>query len=111
MKHADFNKLSDALWEDCKTVMFSTKGVDYASLEDRLANFKDQAVAYGMTPMQVWLIYAGKHFDAIIRAVKSNPIHPTKKGEPLRENFKDLIVYSFLGNALIEESTDEPTMP
>lgn len=103
MKTPDFDKMTDELWGECLKVMRSTKGVDYASLDDRLANFKDQAKAYGMEPMQVWLIYAGKHFDAIVRATKSNPQLPQKKGEPLSENFKDLIVYSFLGHALVKE--------
>jgi hypothetical protein len=102
MKHVDFEKLVDEMWEECKTVMFQTKSKDYATDQNRLSNFIDQARLYGMEPMQVWLIYAGKHFDAIVQAVKKNPQLPTKKGEPLRENFKDLIVYSFLGHAIIQ---------
>ena len=108
MKHVDFEKLVDEMWEECKTVMFQTKGSDYASSDDRLANFNDQAKMFGMTPAQVWLIYAGKHYDAIVRAIKADPHAPTKKGEPLSENFKDLIVYSFLGHAIIKESEKTP---
>lgn len=107
MKHEDFNKLAQALLDDCSVVMHATKGVDYASDADRLANFNDQAEQYGLEPSQVWMVYAGKHWDAVVRAIKKNPQKPEKKGEALRENFKDLIVYALLGYAIIKEAGGE----
>lgn len=44
---------------DDKSVAY-TKGSD-----DRLANFRTNAVKNRMTEFQVWNIYAGKHLDAI----------------------------------------------
>lgn len=81
----------------------TTKGADYAESDDRLANFKQNAEALGLTPFQVWAVYCSKHTDSIYKAIKRNPSHPIKKGEHLSENIKDVIVYHLLLLGLITE--------
>jgi hypothetical protein len=107
MTNDDFKQITDKLLDDCMLVMHATKGVDYATTDDRLANFNEQAAQYGLTPAQIWMVYAGKHWDAVVRAIKKNPTHPQKKGEPLRENFKDLIVYALIGYAISVQADKE----
>lgn len=104
MTTQEFEASVDSLMQECLTVMNKTKGVDYTSGDDRLTNFKTIGEETGLEPLQVWMVWTGKHWDAIRRAIQKNPRKPTKVGEPLRENFKDLIVYAFLGNALLEEA-------
>lgn len=83
-----------------------TKGVDYAENDDRLANFKQIAAQTGITPFQVWAVYAGKHSDSIFKAIRRNPTLPVKKGEPLSENIKDVIAYHLLLLGLLKEAND-----
>lgn len=108
MTTEEFDKSIDKLINECLTILRVTKGKDYtATSEDRLVNFKEIAKKSGLEPLQIWQVWTAKHWDAINRAIIANPHHPTKKGEPLHENFKDLVVYGMLGNALLEEIEKE----
>jgi hypothetical protein len=78
----------------------SAKGHDYAGDEDALANFKLAAARLGMKPMQIWGVYISKHWSAIETYVKEGAV----KSEPIEGRFHDLILYAFLGLALIEEN-------
>ena len=80
---------------DCMT----TKGADYAGSEDRLANFKRNAERWGMTPIQVWSIYFGKHMDAIESYVKKGKL----ESEPIEARIMDARNYLFLLKCLIED--------
>jgi hypothetical protein len=44
-----------------------------------------------------------KHVEAVLTAIENNPISPSKKGETLRESFKDIANYAGIGVAMLEE--------
>ena len=80
------------------------KGGEYAPGADRLSNFKQNAERLGLTPLDIWAVYAGKHWDAIQTYVQD-----LRKGisrerlEGIEGRFHDLIVYAVLGLALVED--------
>jgi len=41
------------------------KGAEYAGDADRMSNFKNNAAKQGVTPLQIWKQYYGKHIDSI----------------------------------------------
>ena len=76
------------------------KGGDYTrGVDDRLANFKVTAEAIGLTPLQVWAVFAHKHWDAIMTYTQGGKV----ASENIEGRFDDLINYLYLGMALIEE--------
>ncbi len=86
------------------TELSRSKGADYASEYDRLSNFKDQAAKLGLTPYQVWAVYANKHWDAINAFVRNNG---QLESEPIESRVHDIIVYSFLLLGLIQDKQRE----
>lgn len=98
MKRTEFNKLMDSRWLDIQDLN-KRKGKDYAGDDDALLNFKQEATALGLTPEQVWGVYASKHFHAIQSYCKNGQV----ESEPIEERIKDIIVYSFLLMGLVEE--------
>lgn len=101
MKHDKANTLVKELMGEVEELFFRTKGKDYSSDDDRLHNFK-VGLLKGHTPMERWYEWTHKHWDAIKTAIERDPVDPssTKKGEGLKENFKDLAVYAYLGYLL-----------
>lgn len=77
----------------------TTKGHDYAGDEDALSNFKDQAVDAGVTPVQVWSIFFGKHLAAIKTFVREGDV----QSEPIEGRILDAILYLYLLMGLVEE--------
>ena len=75
--------------------ILSSKGLDYAGDEDALRNFKINAERLGLTKYQVWAVYAMKHIDALLVAIKKNPDDPTRQGETFYESILD--VRNYLG--------------
>lgn len=84
--------------------LLRVKGGEYASSDDRLANFKRGAALTGCTPLQVAFIYASKHYDGIASYVK-NPARPSS--EPIEGRFDDLINYCILMKALVKEMNED----
>lgn len=76
-----------------------TKGHDYAGADDALSNFKRHAVELGMTPEQIWAVYASKHWDSVLTYVREGDV----KSEPIDGRLHDLILYAFLLLGLIRE--------
>lgn len=95
---------TDSLLAECRAVMAS-KEVDYASKEDTMANFKRNGERTGLTKYQVWLVYFGKHVDAISNAVQYHPDNPATetKSEPLRTRIVDAINYLTILQNLMDE--------
>jgi hypothetical protein len=99
---------TEQLFKECFEVMHS-KGVDYASKEDSLANFKRNAAALGLTKYQILLIYLNKHLDSINNAIKYHPELPRTEtvSEPLRGRVIDAINYlTILINMLTEDDRE-----
>ena len=80
--------------------LLKVKGDDYTRHEpDRLSNFKRAAAGLGISPLQVWAVYASKHWDALLAFVKTGKA----ESEAIEGRFDDLANYLYLGEALIKE--------
>lgn len=118
------------------SALLISKGAEYASDNDRLDNFKKNATLLGLSPLQVWSVYAFKHVDAIqsyMRRVQEKQQHastiylPSGKtfeqwggvgrcceivdeqlSEPIEGRFHDAINYLFLGLAILHEIKNLP---
>jgi hypothetical protein len=77
----------------------TTKGHDYAGDDDALDNFKRHAVSLGLTPEQIWAVYASKHWDAIMTYVREGNV----KSEPIQGRIDDCLLYLFLLRGLVAE--------
>lgn len=98
MRREDFLALLESEHE--KIVQLNrTKGSDYAGDEDALANFKLHAGQLGLTPEQIWAVYAGKHYDAILTYVREGDV----KSEPVEGRILDMILYLYLLLGLVRE--------
>lgn len=106
MDNKQFNQLIADMRIKQDTIL-KTKGADYTRQNaDKLNNFKRLAADLNIHPMIVWAIYAGKHWDAIMSAVKTGKT----ESEPLEGRFIDLQNYLYLGLALYQE-TDAQDKP
>ncbi len=77
------------------------KGAEYAGDENRLENFVRNAIALGLEPEQVWAVYAGKHWDAIVQYIKDMQTGKERtRSESIEGRMDDMIVYLLLGKAM-----------
>lgn len=107
MRHEQFNTLMNKTVAEMQKLS-QLKGGEYAGDDDRLANFKRNAVALGLKPEQVWAVYAAKHWDAIMQYVHDVGTGKTRERlEPIEGRLDDLIVYAVLMKAIIWEQTNE----
>jgi hypothetical protein len=80
------------------------KGGEYAGDHDRLANFRKASTNLDLPMETIWLIYAGKHWDAVTQYVKDLQHCTTRpRMESISGRLDDIIVYSLLFKAMIEE--------
>lgn len=99
MNSQDFNAIVDEARRRQDQIL-KTKGADYTRHEeDRLSNFKRSAAAIGLTPIQVWAIFANKHWDAIMAFIKTGKT----ESEAIEGRLDDVINYIYLLEALIRE--------
>jgi hypothetical protein len=106
MKRTDFENLMEA---NHRYVigLNQTKGHDYAGDEDALDNFKRNALSLGLTPEQVWAVYAAKHWDAIMTYVREGAV----QSEPVEGRLLDVILYCHLMLGLVRERGLPPEAP
>lgn len=99
MNRHDFLTMMD---EDYGAIMEinRTKGNDYAGEEDALLNFKESARRLGLTPEQVWAVYADKHWSAVMTYCRNGRV----ESEGIEGRLHDAILYCFLLLGLIRES-------
>lgn len=99
MNREDFTKLTQRHFEEILGIN-KVKGHDYTQgSEDALANFKVVAEPIGLTPEQVWAVYTGKHWQAVLTFCKEGQV----ESEPIEGRIHDVILYCFLLLGLIEE--------
>jgi hypothetical protein len=80
------------------------KGGEYAGNHDRLANFRDEAKALDLPMETIWCIYVNKHWCAVKQYVKDLQHGTTRpRMESINGRLDDIIVYSLLFKAMIEE--------
>jgi hypothetical protein len=86
------------------------KGGEYAGDEDRLANFRRNALALGLKMEQVWAVYTAKHWDAVMQYIKDQATGKSRERlEPIDGRVDDLIVYLILFKAILRESDPDFT--
>ena len=80
------------------------KGGEYAGDVDRLANFRKASANLDLPMETIWLVYAGKHWDAVTQYVKDLQHGTTRpRMESISGRLDDIIVYSILFKAMLEE--------
>lgn len=100
MKWSEQKQEFDATVSELSELLFS-KGKEYASDRDALANFKS-ANDLGVTPQQKLFIFLDKHLSSIKSYIKNNGV--TFSNEPIEGRINDAINYLFLLRCLIKES-------
>lgn len=79
--------------------LMNTKGLEYSSDEDTLANFKESE-DIGVSPKQKLWIYLSKHLSSIKNYIKTNETH---SNESIQSRIADARNYLALLYILIEE--------
>lgn len=101
--HDDFARLIDSTVEKIQQLS-KLKGGEYAGDNDRLANFRRNALALGLPMETVWAVYAAKHWDAVMQFIQDlNTGKTRERMEPIDGRVDDLIVYLILFKAMLEE--------
>lgn len=103
MNLTDYEALSTDLLEHARGIERAKRPGYTAGSVDVLKNFKAVADRTGLTPGQVWAVYASKHFDAIT-SIMARPDLPVSEA-PLGR-FADALNYLKLGLALLRERAD-----
>lgn len=102
-------KYADLVADTIETIqqLSTDKGGEYAGDTDRLANFRRNAKALGLSMDQVWAVYAGKHWDAIQQYVQDIATgRRRKRSESIEGRADDLIVYLILFKAIVSEKSE-----
>jgi hypothetical protein len=76
-----------------------SKGKDYATDQEALSNFYDEAKETGLAPEQVWHVLFNKHRAAITTYVREGQIH----SEPIEGRIFDAILYLYLLLGLVRD--------
>lgn len=107
-----FEKLCKELLDESQNTLF-WKSHEYASDEDRLANFRQPSSMMGCSPAEICLMYQMKHISSIAKMAKesSKGILPTK--ELLQEKCKDMLNYTLIFYTIMSEMIEdqEPEEP
>jgi len=101
MKTGEFNILVAEFFGECQDILDKAT-LDYATENDRLANFKELAIILDTTPGEVLMVYFMKHLISIRNYYKGRQ----SNREDIRGRFKDAVNYLILGLALVEEERD-----
>lgn len=84
--------------------LFTSKNSEYGDNGDILANFRRLAQQQDLPMSTVWMMLAGKHIDSIQQYVKDvRNGKGRNRTEPMSARIDDLIVYSILLLAIVNE--------
>jgi hypothetical protein len=75
-----------------------TKGMEYASKDEALS-FPKRGAELDVSPLIVWAVSAGKHWEAIINYCRTGEV----LSEPIESRIRDLTFYSLLLLALVKD--------
>jgi hypothetical protein len=105
--HAEYAKIVEQTVEQIHSLS-THKGGEYAGDTDRLANFRRNAQNLGLTMEDIWSVYAGKQWDAIMQYVRDLREGKTRtRLESIEGRMDDLIVYLILAKAMYRERNSE----
>lgn len=111
MKAKDFEKNSKHIIDHCYKLLFS-KAKEYASDEDRLANFKQPTSLFGVTPPEICLYYDSKHIASMVTIAQDIGRGKLPSKELLEEKVGDYINYGLLFYStvleMIEDGEEKP---
>ena len=79
-----------------------TKMADYAEKAHAFHNFERAAASAGLSRLQVWAVFADKHWGAITSYVRTGRVEP----EAIRDRIADLINYLHLLHGMIVEESE-----
>lgn len=102
MDHNAMESIIDRTFAQVKGLR-ETKGKEYATEEDTLADFKGVAEEAGITPYQVWATYVKKHERAIDAFIREGGV----KSESIESRIVDVVVYHLLLLGLIQDLEKE----
>lgn len=102
MDHNAMENIIDRTFAQVKGLR-ETKGKEYATEEDTLADFKEVAEEAGITPYQVWATYVKKHERAIDTFIREGGV----KSESIESRIVDVVVYHLLLLGLIQDLEEE----
>lgn len=111
MNAKHFEELCRELLDKSAGTLFN-KSKEYASDEDRLANFRQPTTMMNMSQAEVCLMYQMKHIASVSKIARetSQGILPSK--ELLQEKCQDMLNYTLLFYAnvmdMIEQKAQEP---
>ncbi len=110
MNATDFEKICKELLDKSNSTLFN-KSHEYATDEDRLANFRQPTKMMGVSQAEVCLMYQMKHISSIAKIAKesSRGVLPTK--ELLQEKCQDMLNYTLLFYANMMELIDKAQAP
>ena len=94
--------ITEAMFDEVREVSAS-KGKAYSGTEDVLSNFKRGGHLIDTSKYQAWAIYAMKHLDTVMGAIRNDPIRPVDNTEGLHGRIKDIITYMILLECLLYE--------
>lgn len=101
-----FDELFATTMDELKKLA-QVKGGEYSGDADRLANFRRVAANAGITKETALFTYMSKHWDAISTYVRDNQLGVKRvRSEKMAGRVHDLMVYSLLLLAMLEEGTD-----
>jgi len=102
MTHPELIKLVKELHAECIEIL-NTKGLDYTSVGERLADFKDDARDLNISSRQAW----GTKFLKQVRAMVTWASGQELKSESLRSRALDTMNYALFAVALeVDERID-----
>ena len=106
MNAEKFEKLCRELLDKAEDTLFK-KSKEYASDEDRLANFRQPTSMLGISPAEVCLMYQMKHIASISKIAKetSQGVLPTKA--LLQEKCQDVLNYTLIFYTIVSEMIEE----
>src|SRR5438034_2762 len=88
IKETEFLKLYQDFANEQLTIMHDASK-DYASEEDRLANFKRLAERLNVSPLLIWAVYFTKHVDSILSYINTGRMNR----DSVRGRFLDIANY------------------
>lgn len=95
MKASEFEKHSKELIDHCWKLLFS-KAKEYASDEDRLANFKQPTTLFGVSAPEICLYYDSKHIASMVMIAQDISKGKLPTRELLMEKVGDYMNYGML---------------
>lgn len=103
-----YNDMVEETFEKVRELA-ALKGAEYSGDEDRLDNFRRNAVKWGLASMeQCWGVYVGKHIDAVEQYIRDLAVGKDRKRlETLEGRVDDIITYMLLFKAMLREREDE----